>query len=125
DTLYFKGKSRNEILYKSLQEQRIILTRDHTLSSKRAWKLYLVQSENIEKQIEEIKQTLGLELDESKLFTRCSLCNVEIKKIEREKVKGKVPPYIYEIHSDFSVCPKCTRIYWPGTHLDLILKTVK
>jgi hypothetical protein len=124
DAAYFRGRDRHELLYKSLRDSRIILTRDHLLSAKRAWKIYLVKSEILEEQVKELEKEFGFKFEEKNLFTRCSVCNTPILKIEKEKVRGKVPPYIYETQTDFSYCPKCGRIYWQGTHLKLIMKKI-
>jgi hypothetical protein len=34
----------------------------------------------------------------------------------RDKVKGKVPPKVYEEHEEFWFCSKCNKIYWIGSH---------
>ena len=121
DTEYYRQNDRSGILLKSLQEKRMILTRDHTLSEKRAWKLRLIESDFLDEQIEQVVREFELKLEKDKLFSRCSLCNVPIKQIEKEKVKDKIPPYIYSSQTEFSYCKLCGRIYWPGTHLDMIL----
>lgn len=120
-----KINNRKEIILESLQQRRIILTRDHRLSRKRAYGLVLVKSNFFVKQLQQLTTELDLVLDRKKLFSRCAVCNVPIRKIEKKDVREKVPAYIYEIHNDFKYCPGCGRIYWPGTHLDLIEEKIK
>jgi uncharacterized protein with PIN domain len=34
----------------------------------------------------------------------------------KEKIKDKVPEYVYKTQQDFVICPRCNRVYWHGTH---------
>ena len=61
---------------------------------------------------------------ESHIFSRCLLCNERLDSIEKEKIKDKVPPYVYASHDEFDICPQCRRIYWSGTHRGNILETL-
>lgn len=114
------SENSKEIIYRSLKDRRIILTRDHRLSSKKAYRLVLIRSNFFEEQLKQLMDELGLLFNREKLFSRCTICNVLIESIEKTKVLNKVPPYIYNTHNEFSHCPKCERIYWHGTHLDLL-----
>jgi len=125
DADYYRNTDRDGILLKSLQDKKIILTKDHTLSKKRAWKLVLIKSDFLSEQLDQVKEEFGLEFNREKLFSRCSICNVPIQQIEKIKVKNKVPPFVYENYDEFSYCPVCQRVYWQGTHLDLINEQLK
>ncbi len=125
DADYYRKTDRAGILLKSLQDRRIILTRDHMLSKKRAWKLVLIKSDFLEEQLKQIKEDFNLEFNKENLFSRCTICNVQIQEIEKEKIKNKVPPFVYATHDEFSLCPSCGRVYWQGTHLDLINEQLK
>ncbi|MDI6641236.1 MAG: Mut7-C RNAse domain-containing protein [Elusimicrobiota bacterium] len=125
DAEYYRQSDRHGILLKSLQEKRVILTRDHTLSKKRAWKLRLIKSNFLDEQIEQVAQEFELKLDKERLFSRCTICNLPIEQIEKEKIKDKVPPYIYNSQTEFSYCKQCGRVYWPGTHLEMILNKLE
>jgi uncharacterized protein with PIN domain len=125
DAEYLPRSDKKNITYKSLQQRRIVLTRDHMLSKKKAWRLILVKDDRFEKQLKQLVKELNLKPDPDKLFSRCTLCNVAVEKIEKVRVKGKVPPYIYSIHNDFSYCPECKRIYWPGSHIQLLENKLK
>lgn len=48
---------------------------------------------------------------------RCGECNVELERISREQARPTIPFFIYQIHHEFSRCPKCRRVYWPGSHV--------
>lgn len=117
---YNDNKNRRGIIYRSLQQKRIVLTRDHRLSKKRAYKLICIQSNFFEDHLKQLEKELDLKFDKNKLFRRCSICNVLLEKIDKKEILNKVPPYIYSTHNEFSRCPKCNRIYWAGSHLELL-----
>lgn len=125
DTEYFRGENRRELLLKSIKEQRTVLTRDHRLSIKRAWKLILIKSDFLEEQLRQVINELGLITNTDNLFSRCTLCNTPIEQINKTEVMNKVPPYIYATQNEFSYCPQCKKIYWQGTHLRLLQEYLK
>jgi len=49
-------------------------------------------------------------------LNRCLECNVVLEKITRDQARPSIPFFIYQIHSEFTRCPKCKRVYWPGSH---------
>ena len=66
---------------------------------------------------EELFQILGLDLDRE-TFTLCLVCNEPILQVQPEAVQDRIPPYVYETQRRFHECPKCSRVYWQGTHLN-------
>jgi uncharacterized protein with PIN domain len=125
DTEYYRDKDRKGIIIKSLQEKRIILTRDNRLSKKKAYNLILIRSNFFVEQLKQLKNELNIEFDKNNLFTRCTICNIVVNKVNKKDVLNKVPIYIYDIHNEFSQCPICKRIYWPGTHIELLRDKIK
>lgn len=105
----------DEISKISLNEDRILITRDKLLHKKTPNSIY-VENNGLEKQIKKIFKEKNLEIDESKFLTRCIVCNEKIIEIGKEKIKGKVPEHIYAIQNKFYICPKCGKIYWKGSH---------
>jgi hypothetical protein len=47
---------------------------------------------------------------------RCHDCNVALEKISRDQARPAIPFFVYQIHHDFSRCPKCKRVFWPGSN---------
>jgi len=125
DTEFYKEHSRSKILMESLQQQRIILTRDTKLSSKKAYKILLIKSDKIRQQIKQVLKELNLKINKEKFFSICSICNKKVVSVEKESVKNLVPAYIYETQSKFYQCPQCKRVYWQGSHLELFSKEIE
>ena len=125
DAAYFLPGKKSELVYRSLKEGRIILTRDHRVSKKKAIKRILIESDFIEEQLAQVFSELNLKLDRDKLFTRCALCNSRLESIEKEKVKGRVPSYVFQTKERFFHCAECDKIYWKGTHWALVMKRMQ
>ena len=125
DAEFIEDTSRHKIMMKSLAEQRIVLTRDTRLSKKKVYKLILIKSDKIREQVRQVIKELNLKLKKEKFFSICSVCNKQALQVEKEKVKGLVPLYVYQTVNEFYQCPKCKRVYWQGSHYDLFLKEVE
>lgn len=125
DAEYYRDRDKGGIIYRSLKEKRIILTRDRRLSSKKAIRIYRVKNEEFREQLREVINEFDIEIDDEKIFSRCTDCNLILQQIQKEKIKNKVPDYVYKTHDKFSICKNCERIYWKGTHRELIDKVIK
>jgi len=124
DTKYSRDFDDDEILRIAEEENRVVLTRDKLLANK-AKKAVYINERSLDEQIKRVLNELKIDVDERKILTRCILCNVRVKRIEKEKVKGKVPPHVFEIHDEFWICPNCKRIYWAGTHWQNMEEKIK
>jgi uncharacterized protein with PIN domain len=115
DVLYDPGLDDNDIIHISMQQDRVILTRDTGLAARplAANHLY-VESEHVRKQLEQVLSAFPVE---QLPLTRCSRCNEPVIPVAKENVQDFVPQYVYEKNDDFLQCPKCGRIYWHGTHV--------
>jgi uncharacterized protein with PIN domain len=74
--------------------------------------------------VREVLQKLRLEPREEEFFSRCLLCNEELQPVAKGEVEGRVPDFIYRGYESFHLCPRCRRIYWPGTHLEKMKREV-
>jgi uncharacterized protein with PIN domain len=105
DTAYPSFDDDLSLILTARQEGRILLTRDANLIKRR----------NI--QLAGIIKGLKLEIDlNSKIFSRCSLCNTPTKDVDKKEVKNYVPPYVFSTQNRFVYCPSCKKYYWRGTH---------
>jgi hypothetical protein len=125
DTLYFNQDNLSSLIIQALRDNRIILTRNHRLPQSRGVKIVVIQAERIKEQMSEALKTLKLELDSDKMFSRCIICNEELVDIDKEKLKDKVPEYVFKTQENFVTCPQCKRIYWQGTHWGNVANIIK
>ncbi len=116
DTLYNPRWPDDELARRARAQGRILLTRDHTLARRRGLHALLVQSELVERQLEQVSAALGL--DGASSFSRCPVCNDLLVAVRRSEAWGYVPPYTFVTHDEFRLCPTCNRFYWRGTHYE-------
>ena len=125
DTVYFSENNASSLVIQALRDERIILTRNQRLPQTRGVKIVLITQEKIKEQIREILKLLHIAPDAQQMFTRCILCNEVLVDIAKDKVKDKVPEYVFKTQEDFVTCPQCQRIYWQGTHWGNVIATLK
>ena len=100
----------------SLEQQRILLTRDRALLKRRVVTHGLfVHSDNPEEQTLEVLRRLDLGQRLAPL-TRCVRCNGRLVEVAKDEVIDRLEPLTRRYYSDFSRCKECGRIYWPGSH---------
>jgi uncharacterized protein with PIN domain len=118
DTEYDNEASDLELARRARSEGRILLTRDRELAARRGLRTLLIESQVLVEQVRQVEDELGPPPDPA--LTRCSVCNVTLTPTDREEVSDKVPPYVLRTQDDFTICASCGRVYWPGSHMDLI-----
>ncbi len=115
DVLYDPGLNDNEIIRLSLEQERVILTRDTGLAARPLAANHLsIKSEQVGEQLDQILATFPAE---RLPLSRCSECNDPVIPIAKDDVRNFVPRYVYEKKEVFFQCPNCRRIYWQGTHV--------
>ncbi|OBG42940.1 Mut7-C RNAse domain-containing protein [Mycolicibacterium fortuitum] len=108
----------------SLDQQRILLTRDRGLLKRRTITHGLfVHSQHPEEQTIEVLRRLDLRR-QTKPFTRCVRCNGQLAAVAKEQVIDQLEPLTRRYYDEFSQCPECGRIYWAGSHFDKLSRLV-
>ena len=128
DAEYSREKNNAFLVIQALREDRTILTRNHRLPAARGIRIVVLKEELIKKQLSEISKLREIIPGAEEMFTRCTICNEALVSIAKDKIKEKVPEYVFQTQEKFSTCPKCRRLYWPGTHWKNVaeaLKTIK
>ncbi|MBN1354179.1 MAG: Mut7-C RNAse domain-containing protein [Candidatus Omnitrophica bacterium] len=120
DAVYYDKDDRSKLIILSLREGRIVLTRDSKLSKFTGIRMIRIADNEVKKQLEQVFKELGPSLTEKDTFTRCVECNEMLSDIQKDSVKDKVPPYVFKHETRFKKCNSCGKIFWNGTHLDLV-----
>jgi len=116
DTLYRNDFHDREIAAKSIEEERVLLTRDRELLKLRGIThgcyLHALKPEL------QFREIIGrLELSTSfRPFTLCLECNAPLREIPKAEVLDRLPPSVRASHERFTTCDRCGRIYWKGSH---------
>ena len=119
DVVYQGGGQLEEAARVASAEGRMFLTRSRRLPDKGLdLQVTVVETDDPREQVREVLAKLKLELQEDQFFSRCLMCNEILLTVSRkEEVEGRVPDFIYRTYDSFHACPRCRRVYWPGTHL--------
>ena len=127
DATVFDQPDDWQMIRTALAENRIIITKDTGVVKRRVitsgkLRALLVSSDEPEKQIQQVIETF--QLDSSKPLSLCLECNIPLVVVNREDIKDRVPPYVYQTKSQFVECPVCHRVYWQGTHWAAMTRTL-
>lgn len=122
DTLFRNNFEDDEIVRISLDEKRIILTRDRGILKQNAVSHgYWLRNDDPKKQLSEVINRFQLQ-NNFKPFSRCSNCNGLLVRTTLLELKNKLPDDTLMYYNEFWECNTCNKIYWQGSHFDHILK---
>jgi uncharacterized protein with PIN domain len=129
DTLLFKQKDDGQMIKIALSENRVILTKDTQFMKRRLvtngkLKTIHIKQDDPKLQVQEVVKTLNLNYH-FKPFSLCLECNRALIARDKEEVKNLVPAQVVETQTQYTECPACHRIYWPGTHWQAMVKKLQ
>lgn len=127
DVEYFPRIPDDELARRVEATGRILLTRDTLIVRRRKvrGRFFLVQGDHWKEQLRQVVGRFGRPAPPQALFSRCVRCNVPLEKIEKEQVRGRVPPYVFLTQKRFRTCPACGRLFWPATHHDAMIRDLE
>src|SRR3990167_2063250 len=76
-------ESLTSLKIRSLQEDRVVLTRNVRFGKRSGYKVVRVESDFVEDQLRGVLEDLKLKIDEDAMFTRCTLCNQVLEHIDK------------------------------------------
>jgi len=94
-----------------------ILTRQEAFRQRPRPDLLVLTGLTPEAQLEEVLRRLNLPRGRLHPLSRCSRCNEPLTPVPREQALGLVPEHVFTVHEQFYECPRCHRLFWPGSHL--------
>jgi len=125
DSLYENNYEDHELVQISVEEQRILLTRDRLLLMHKVIKHgYLLRSLNPMEQLHEVTQRYGL-VKWVRPFQRCMNCNHLLETVAKETVLEKLEPLTKRYYDEFKLCPACGQVYWKGSHYEKMLHVIE
>lgn len=109
----------------SVDQRRILLTRDRGLLKRRAITHGLfVRPDDPEEQALDVLRRLDLGHRLAPL-TRCVRCNGTLSRVSKDEVIDQLEPLTRQHYEEFSRCSECGRIYWPGSHYAKLVRLVE
>ena len=85
---------------------------------------YLIKTTTIEDQLKELNNKFQI-FQRIELLSLCSICNQPVKKLEKNDIKHRIPPKVFETFNEFWECEYCNRIYWKGGHINRLIDKLK
>lgn len=124
DVWYRSDADDEELARVSVEEERILLTRDRGLLMRRAITHgYTPRSNDPELQVIEVVRRFGLAA-RIEPFSRCIRCNGRLAPVTKDEVRDVLPPRTRKEHDRFVRCEECRQVYWPGSHKDALTGVV-
>lgn len=101
------------------------------LTRKTAWEsacrddVLVLRANDPEEQLAEVVRRLKLPRRSLNPLSRCGECNEPLVSVPRDAAMGLVPDYVFYSQDKFYQCPRCQRLYWPGSHLPRITAKIR
>lgn len=125
DSLYNNIYEDDELVDISVDQERILLSRDRLLLMRKVvTKGYLVRSMDSSEQLREVMNRFRLE-KWIRPFQRCMRCNHPLEPVEKDTVVEKLEPLTRKYFHEFKLCSICDRVYWKGSHYERMLKMIE
>jgi uncharacterized protein len=126
DVAYDPELDDPELVAKAVAEERTILTRDRRLTERRLARNHLlIRSDDVDEQVRQVLDELGLQPDPARFLGRCLRCNTPLETVDAEAARARVPPWVARTHDTFRACPACGRVYWRGSHVERMAKRIE
>jgi uncharacterized protein len=123
DVVYWRGGNLEGALKAAAAEGRALLTRSRRVQEKTEdLPIHIVEANDPRQQILEVLAAFKLRPETGQFFSRCLMCNEALVPFPKGEAEGKVPDFIHRTYDSFHICPRCHRIYWPGTHFQRMRK---
>ncbi len=129
DTLLFKQKDDAQMIRIALGEDRVILTKDAQFMKRRlvtngTLKTVHIEQDDPKLQVQKVVNVLGLDYH-FRPFSLCLECNRALMARSKDEVRDLVPARVFETQTQYTQCPACHRVYWPGTHWQAMGKKLR
>jgi uncharacterized protein len=117
DTVVFPREAGRDLLRQADAEHRIVLTRRRDMTERQfAGTLLLITDVVVGHQLNNVIESFSLKIDKEKMFGICLECNKKLHLVAKEEVRDLVPPFVLANCDKYNQCPRCSKIYWMGTH---------
>lgn len=108
----------DELLKRAQAEQRTLLTTDSGIMERRLVRDRVVPALWLPPTLE-IKDQMRLVIAEYHLRLldpRCTVCGGELRRVETESVRDRIPPRTLCWLNEYFLCTRCDHLFWRGTH---------
>jgi hypothetical protein len=118
ETFWFPDIEDAELLRKARQLEAVVLTTDSLMMERGVLRDGLIPSLWLPPVLVKQEQ-LALVLREFDLETReprCMRCGGQLRRVDKETVRDRIPPKTWLWIDEYFVCAACGQLFWRGTH---------
>jgi len=125
DTLYSPNATTAQLEKIAWSGERVVLTRGAIEKRfPQVAGVFRVDSEYAPEQMREVAERFRLDM-RAGLWTRCTLCNAVIERVDKAAVQTVVAPKVFRVYEAFFRCSGCGHVYWCGSHVERILRNLE
>jgi len=116
DSSYRNDFKDEELAEMSVNEKRILLTRDRGLLKRdKVTHGFLIKTRDPRQQLLSVVRRFDL-VNLIHPFTRCIACNGVLENVEKEEIIDLLEPKTKKYFETFKRCPVCGKVFWAGSH---------
>jgi uncharacterized protein len=118
ESLWKYGIDDVELLAQAQKIGAFVLTTDEGIMERRVVREGIIPAFCVSPTLK-IHQQLAIVLRELKLqpgSPRCMACGGELRTVNKEDWREKIPPRTYVWLDEYFVCNRCEKLFWRGTH---------
>lgn len=124
DTAYKNDYSQSQLIQISKEEERVLLSRNTSLSANKEIENFVITHENPSRQLISVIEHFDLK-SQLQLFSRCLVCNGILEPVSKESILNSLQKNTAQYFDEFWQCNRCKRIYWKGSHYGRMLQTIE
>lgn len=124
DTAYKNDYSQSQLIQISKEEERVLLSRNTSLSANKEIENFVITHENPSRQLISVIEHFDLK-SQLQLFSRCLVCNGILEPVSKESILNSLQKNTAQYFDKFWQCNCCKRIYWKGSHYGRMLQTIE
>lgn len=125
DSIYRNDFLDEELALISINENRILLTRDRGLLKRsQVTHGYLVTTRNPRQQLLAVVRRFDL-VSSFKPFSHCIACNGVLVSTNNNALISQLEPRTKQYFEKFKCCADCGKIYWKGSHYERMLDFIE
>jgi uncharacterized protein with PIN domain len=118
DCLYRNDYQDVELAEVSVEENRVLLTRDRRLLMRKTIRRgYCIHQTDPRLQAAEVLKRFNL-IGQVKPFQRCLRCNSPLEVVRKQDIIDRLEPLTKKYYDEFRICPSCKQVYWKGSHYE-------
>jgi uncharacterized protein with PIN domain len=127
EAVWIAGIDDSVLLREAQRLSATILTTDSMLLERRLLRdgiipaFWLPPTLVIQEQLNLVFCQFGLKVQEP----RCMSCGGELRRVEKEVLRERIPPRTYRWLDEYFVCRRCAKLFWRGTHWQHITRELK